>query len=144
MTTTARPRRAPRRNSALEKLVLAALEDMKAVNVKLLDVRGLTDITDAMIVASGNSDRHVRSIAERVIEKAREAGRRPLGIEGTRDNEWVLVDLQDVLLHVMLPRVREFYAIEQLWEPLSATARPLSGAGAARRRRGAGSRAAAP
>jgi ribosome-associated protein len=144
MTTTARPRRAPRRNSALEKLVLAALEDMKAVNVKLLDVRGLTDITDAMIVASGNSDRHVRSIAERVIEKAREAGRRPLGIEGTRDNEWVLVDLQDVLLHVMLPRVREFYAIEQLWEPLSATARPLSGAGAARRRRGTGSRAAAP
>jgi ribosome-associated protein len=144
MTTTARPRRAPRRNSALEKLVLAALEDMKAVNVKLLDVRGLTDITDAMIVASGNSDRHVRSIAERVIEKARESGRRPLGIEGTRDNEWVLVDLQDVLLHVMLPRVREFYAIEQLWEPLAATARPLSGAGAARRRRGAGSRAAAP
>jgi len=143
MTTTARPRRVPRRNSALEKLVLAALEDMKAVNVKLLDVRGLTDITDAMIVASGNSDRHVRSIADRVIEKAREAGRRPLGIEGTRDNEWVLVDLQDVLLHVMLPRVREFYAIEQLWEPSPASARPVA-AGASRRRRGAGSRAAAP
>lgn len=116
---------------------------MKAVNVKLLDVRGLTDITDAMIVASGNSDRHVRSIADRVIEKAREAGRRPLGIEGTRDNEWVLVDLQDVLLHVMLPRVREFYAIEQLWEPSPASARPVA-AGASRRRRGAGSRAAAP
>jgi ribosome-associated protein len=121
MTTTTRPRRAPRRNSTLEKQVLAALEDMKAVNVKLLDVRGQTDITDAMIVASGNSDRHVRAIAERVIEKAREAGRRPLGVEGTRDNEWVLVDLQDVLVHVMLPRVREFYAIEQLWEPVVPT-----------------------
>jgi ribosome-associated protein len=121
MTTTTRPRRAPRRNSSLEKQVLAALEDMKAVNVKLLDVRGQTDITDAMIVASGNSDRHVRAIADRVIEKAREAGRRPLGVEGTRDNEWVLVDLQDVLVHVMLPRVREFYAIEQLWEPVVPT-----------------------
>jgi ribosome-associated protein len=137
MIKTARPRRVPRRNSTLEKLVLAALDDMKAVNVKLLDVRGLTDITDAMIVASGNSDRHVRAIAERVLEKAREAGRRPLGVEGTRDNEWVLVDLQDVLVHVMLPRVREFYAIEQLWEaPVAAKATP-------RRRRSATPRAVA-
>jgi ribosome-associated protein len=143
MATTARPRRSPRRNSALEKLVLAALEDMKAVNVKLLDVRGLTDITDAMIVASGTSDRHVRSIAERVIEKARAAGRRPLGIEGTRDNEWVLVDLQDVLLHVMLPRVREFYAIEQLWEPTAAVARAAGRGRAPRRRRAPSQRAAA-
>ncbi|HEY2417489.1 MAG TPA: ribosome silencing factor [Steroidobacteraceae bacterium] len=136
MTKTARPRRAPRRNSTLEKLVLAALDDMKAVNVKLLDVRGLTDITDAMIVASGNSDRHVRAIAECVLEKARAAGRRPLGVEGTRDNEWVLVDLQDVLVHVMLPRVREFYAIEQLWEaPAAAKPEP-------RRRRSATPRAA--
>jgi len=116
---------------------------MKAVNVKLLDVRGLTDITDTMIVASGTSDRHVRSIAERVIERAREAGRRPLGVEGTRDNEWVLVDLQDVLLHVMLPRVREFYAIEQLWEPPAAVVRAAGGGSAARRRRGPSQRAAA-
>ena len=143
MITTARPRRAPRRNVTLEKLVVAALEDMKAVNVKLLDVRGLTDITDTMIVASGTSDRHVRSIAERVIERAREAGRRPLGVEGTRDNEWVLVDLQDVLLHVMLPRVREFYAIEQLWEPPAAVVRAAGGGSAARRRRGSSQRAAA-
>jgi ribosome-associated protein len=135
MTTTARSRRAPRRNLTLEKLVLAALEDMKAVNIKLLDVRGLTDITDSMIVASGNSDRHVRAIADRIIEKAREAGRRPLGIEGSRESEWVLVDLQDVLVHVMLPRVREFYAIEQLWEPSLASAAP-------RRRRSAAPRSA--
>jgi ribosome-associated protein len=148
MIKTARPRRVPRRNSTLEKLVLAALDDMKAVNVKLLDVRGLTDITDAMIVASGNSDRHVRAIAERVLEKAREAGRRPLGVEGTRDNEWVLVDLQDVLVHVMLPRVREFYAIEQLWEaPVAATRVPAGKVPAVkappRRRRSATPRAAA-
>ena len=130
MITTARPRRAPRRNATLEKLVVAALEDMKAVNVKLLDVRTLTDIADTMIVASGNSDRHVRAIADHVLEKARESGRRPLGVEGTRDSEWVLVDLQDVLVHVMLPRVREFYAIEQLWEApqrrRSASARAAS------------------
>jgi ribosome-associated protein len=140
MTTPARPRRVPRRNSVLEKLVLAALDEMKAVNIKLLDVRELTDIADAMIVASGTSDRHVRAIAQRVVEKAREAGQRPLGIEGERDGEWVLVDLQDVLLHVMLPRVREFYSIEQLWEAPSA--KPRRASSSAPRRR-ASSRAAA-
>ena len=109
---------------ALEKLVLASLDDMKAVNVKILDVRGLTDVADTMIVASGTSDRHVRAIAERVIEHAKAAGRRPMGTEGKQDGEWVLVDLQDVLLHVMLPRVREFYALEQLWESPGAGRRP--------------------
>jgi ribosome-associated protein len=133
MTTLARPRRVPRRNSVLEKLVLAALDEMKAVNIKLLDVRELTDIADAMIVASGTSDRHVRAIAQRVVEKAREAGLRPLGIEGERDAEWVLVDLQDVLLHVMLPRVREFYSIEQLWEAPSAKPRRASSSAPRRR-----------
>jgi ribosome-associated protein len=141
MTTLARPRRVPRRNSVLEKLVLAALDEMKAVNIKLLDVRELTDIADAMIVASGTSDRHVRAIAQRVVEKAREAGRRPLGIEGERDGEWVLVDLQDVLLHVMLPRVREFYSIEQLWEAPAAKPRRASSSPPRRR---ASTRAAAP
>jgi len=97
-------------------IVTAALEDMKAVNVKKLDVRGLTDIADTMMIASGNSDRHVRSIAEHVVETAKAAGYRPLGVEGARDAEWVLVDLQDILVHVMLPRVREFYGLEQLWE----------------------------
>jgi ribosome-associated protein len=109
---------------ALEKLVLASLDDMKAVNVKILDVRGLTDVADTMIVASGTSDRHVRAIAERVIEHAKAAGRRPMGTEGKQDGEWVLVDLQDVLLHVMLPRVREFYALEQLWESPGEGRRP--------------------
>ena len=117
MATSARARRPSRRPTALEKTVLTALEDMKAVNVRVLDVRGQTDIADVMVVASGNSDRHVRSIADRVVEQARASGRRPMGVEGERDGEWVLVDLQDVLVHVMLPRVREFYSLEQLWEP---------------------------
>jgi ribosome-associated protein len=125
--------------------VLAALDEMKAVNIKSLDVRGVTDIADVMIVASGNSDRHVRAIAERVIEKAKQSGRRPLGTEGQRDGEWVLVDLQDVLLHVMLPRVREFYALEQLWDaPASAQRDGDNERAASRRRRSATSRVAAP
>jgi len=111
-------RTGPRRkiSSALREVVIAALEDMKAVNVKALDVRGLTDITDTMVVASGTSDRHVKSIADRVVQRCKEAGFRPFGIEGERDGEWVLLDLQDLVLHVMLPRVREFYALEKLWE----------------------------
>ncbi len=133
MITRTRPRRPPEsvRVSPLQEVVTAALEDMKAVNVKVLDVRGLTDIADTMVMASGNSDRHVRSIADRVIEKAKAAGFRPLGTEGARDGEWVLVDLQDIILHVMLPRVREFYGLERLWDggahsdaPVTGTARP--------------------
>jgi ribosome-associated protein len=89
----------------------------------VLDVRGLTDIADTMVIASGNSDRHVRSIAERVVEKAKAAGFRPFGTEGARDGEWVLVDLQDIVVHVMLPRVREFYALESLWDVGPAVSR---------------------
>jgi hypothetical protein len=77
-----------------------------------------------MIIASGNSDRHVRSIADRVVERAKAAGFRPYGREGERDGEWVLVDLNDVIVHVMLPRVREFYGLEHLWEPPAAAATP--------------------
>lgn len=118
MITRTRTRRSPEpeRVSPLQDVVTAALDDMKAVNVKVLDVRGLTDIADTMIIASGNSDRHVKSIADRVVERAKESGFRPLGKEGERDGEWVLVDLQDIILHVMLPRVREFYGLERLWD----------------------------
>ena len=124
MTTPQRLRPKEERASPLQQAVTAALEDMKAVNVRVLDVRGLTDIADTMIIASGNSDRHVRSIADRVVEKAKAMGMRPLGTEGERDGEWVLVDLQDIVVHVMLPRVREFYALERLWEGPDTVAAP--------------------
>lgn len=105
-----------RRRSAVQEIVSAALDDIKALDVAVLDVRGLTDIADTMIIASGTSDRHVRSIADRVVERVKAAGIRPLGVEGGREGEWVLVDLNDVILHVMLPRVRELYGLEHLWE----------------------------
>jgi ribosome-associated protein len=105
----------PPARAALVKLVAAALGDMKAVNVKIMDVRKVTDVADCMVIASGTSDRHVRSIADRVVERAKAGGFRPMGLEGERDGEWVLVDLNDVIVHVMLPRVREFYALERLW-----------------------------
>ena len=111
-----RARSARDTESSVRSVVIAALDDMKAIEVKVLDVRGLTDIADTMIIASGSSDRHVRSIAERVIERVKMAGIRPLGLEGQREGEWILVDLNDVIVHVMLPRVRALYGLEHLWE----------------------------
>ncbi len=96
-------------------LVIDALEEVKARDIVKLDVRELTTVTDYMIVASGTSNRHVQALADTVAEKAREAKHRPIGIEGENGSEWVLLDLQDVLVHVMLPRVREFYNLEKLW-----------------------------
>jgi ribosome-associated protein len=101
---------------SLKAVILAALDDMKALEVKVLDVRDLTDIADYMVIASGTSDRHVRSVAQRVVEKAKEAGFRPHGLEGLKDGDWVLIDLNEVIVHVMLPRVREFYGLEKLWD----------------------------
>ncbi len=106
--------------SDVVKLIERALDDMKAVQVKVLDVRKLTDIADTLVIASGNSDRHVRSIADKVVEQAKKAGFRPMGVEGQRDGEWVLVDLQDAIVHVMLPRVRELYRLEDLWDVSAA------------------------
>jgi ribosome-associated protein len=105
---------------ALKSVVLAALDDMKALEVKVLDVRGLTDIADYMVIASGTSDRHVRSVAQRVVEKTKEAGFRPHGVEGQQDADWVLIDLHEMIVHVMLPRVREFYGLEKLWDLTAA------------------------
>jgi ribosome-associated protein len=100
----------------LEQIVAGALDDLKAVDVHVLDVRHLTTVTDTMVVASGRSDRHVRAIAGAVVEQCKRAGFRPIGVEGERSGEWVLVDLAYTVVHVMLPRVREFYNLEKLWD----------------------------
>jgi ribosome-associated protein len=99
----------------LSDLVVDALDDIKAQDIVRLDVRKLTTVTDFMIVASGTSNRHVKALVENVAEKAREAGRKPIGVEGEEGGEWVLLDLDDVLIHVMLPKVRDFYNLEKLW-----------------------------
>ncbi len=110
----------PPATSNVVNVVEHALGEMKAANVKVLDVHELTDIADILVIASGNSDRHVRAIADRVVEEAKKSGFRPMGVEGERDGEWVLVDLQDVIVHIMLPRVREFYRLESLWDVSAA------------------------
>jgi len=102
-------------SEALTDLVVDALDDVKAQDIVRLDVRSMTTVTDYMVVASGTSNRHVKALVDKVAEKAREAGHRPIGIEGEDGGEWVLLDLQDALVHVMLPKVREFYNLEKLW-----------------------------
>ena len=108
-------------SSELAELVVEALDDVKAQDIVRLDVRDLTTVTDYMVVASGTSSRHVQALVENVAEKAKEAGHRPIGIEGEDGGEWVLLDLQDALVHVMLPKVREFYNLEKLWSLGAAT-----------------------
>lgn len=126
MTQRKSPRAAARRNAEPPALpiVRAALEEMKAVDVRIIDVRGHNDVADFMVVASGTSDRHLRAIGDRVVRECKTAGQRPLGIEGADQGEWVLVDLPDVMVHLMLPRTREFYQLEQLWETTPAAPSP--------------------
>ena len=109
---------------ALKEVVLKALDDMKAKDVVELDVRGKTSITDIMIIASGPSDRHVKAIAQSVAFKAKQAGETPLGTEGIDDGEWALVDLNGVVVHVMQPKVRDFYHLERLWSMEKPVAKP--------------------
>jgi len=103
-------------SSALVTMTKEVLDDMKAREVRVLDVSGITSITDYMVIASGTSRRHVKSIAERLVERAKAEGYAPIGVEGTEASEWVLVDLQDVVVHVMQPEVRDFYKLEKLWD----------------------------
>ena len=99
----------------LTRLVVDALDDLKAVNTVTLDVTGLTDVMDYLVITSGTSNRHVKSLADNVCMEAKKQGVRPLGVEGEAAGEWVLVDFGDVVLHVMLPATRDFYDLERLW-----------------------------
>ena len=101
---------------SLTKLAVAAIEDLKGQDIKVLDVRNLTTITDSMVICTGTSNRHVKSIADSVVQKVKEKGLRPRGIEGLDQGEWVLVDLGGVLVHVMQVQARVFYQLEKLWD----------------------------
>ena len=105
----------PPPTDVLLQTVMAAVEELNAREVVEMYVRGKSSVTDFMIVASGTSTRHVKSIADEVVKFAKRLDVQPLGVEGEREAEWVLVDLGDVVVHVMLPRIREFYALERLW-----------------------------
>ena len=111
---TVLPKPAPPVDVLLKQVGLA-VEDLKAKDVVEIDVRGKTSVCDYIVIASGTSTRHVKSIADEVVRKVKDLDVLPLGVEGEREAEWVLVDLGDVVVHVMLPRVREFYALERLW-----------------------------
>lgn len=110
------PKPAPELSDVLAALAVTALEDLKAVDIKRLDVRGLTTITDVMIIATGTSNRHAAALAHSVIDKAKESGHRPVGIEGMNEGEWVLVNLGGVIVHVMQAQPRAFYQLEKLWD----------------------------
>ena len=99
----------------LLKIVNEAVENLKAKDTVEIDVRGKSSVTDHLVITSGTSTRHVKSIADEVVKQVKQVNVLPLGVEGEREAEWVLVDLGDVVVHVMLPRVREFYALERLW-----------------------------
>lgn len=114
MRKTANTKQRP--DKALIKLVVEVLDDLKAETITCLDVRHLTSVTDAMIIANGRSARHVRGIAGALVERCKENHYRPLGIEGQEGGKWVLIDLAYVVVHVMQPTVREFYDLEKLWD----------------------------
>jgi len=99
-------------------LAIQALDDLQAIDLVCIDVQPLTSITDFMIICSGRSTRHVKSLADNVAMKAKEQGVTRVHVEGENDGEWVLVDLGDVVIHVMMPTTRAFYSLEELWEPI--------------------------
>ena len=100
----------------LQQLVVSSLEDFKATDITVIDVSGRSPLTERLVVASGNSTRHVKSMADNLIVNAKAAGNAQLGSEGAGEGEWVLVDLNDVIVHLMLPQTRAFYNLEKLWE----------------------------
>ncbi len=114
MSKTAKPRQRP--EEAIIELVVDVLDDLKAEAITCLDVRHLTSVTDAMIIANGRSARHVRGIADALVERCKENDHRPIGVEGEDGGHWILIDLAYVVVHVMQPTVREFYDLEKLWD----------------------------
>ena len=106
----------------LRNTIVDALDELKAIDVQTMDVRDMASFTDLMVVASGNSTRQVKALSDNVVEKCKLAGIRPLGVEGQRDAEWILIDLGDAVVHIMLPATRDFYGLEKLWSAPPASA----------------------
>ncbi len=115
-------------NIELKDLVIAALEDRKGIDIQCLDVKGQADFTDYMIVVTGSSNRHAKSLAQSVLDETTAAGIKPLGLEGADEGEWILIDLADVIVHVMLAQTRDLYDIERLWSIGSTRGEKESGA----------------
>lgn len=105
----------------LTELVTTALDDLKAQDVAILDISDKSSIADAMVIATGTSERHVGSIANAVVIQAKAAGEQPLGVEGEMKSDWVLVDMGDVIVHIMTPKARDFYELEKLWSVRPST-----------------------
>lgn len=115
----------------LQKIVVSALEDIKGRDIEVINTTKLTAMFDRIVIASGDSNRQVKALARNVQEKAREAGAEVISVEGEDNGEWVLVDLGDIVVHVMQPAVRNFYNLEELWEASPARHRPTGEAAAA-------------
>lgn len=97
-------------------LVYKVIENAKGRDIRVLDVRNISDIADYMIVASGTSSRHVSSVADRIVDELKDHGCRPMGVEGRQSGDWVLIDYGDVIAHIMRPQIRDFYNLEKLWD----------------------------
>jgi ribosome-associated protein len=113
-------------NIELKDLVIQALEDVKGQEIVCMDVSELTDITDFMVVASGNTNRQVKALVNNVVEDAKKSGVNPIGVEGQEQGDWVLIDLADVIVHVMLPKVRQYYDLERLWSMTPSKSEEIS------------------
>ena len=100
------------------RLAVQALEDLKGQDIVSLDVTGLSDVMDTLIIATGTSNRHVKSLAGSVVEDLKKQGHQPIGVEGMESSDWVLVDYGSSVIHVMLPQTRKFYDLEKLWSPM--------------------------
>lgn len=114
----------------LQKIAVSALEDIKAKDIEVINTTKLTSLFDRIVVASGDSNRQVKALARNVEDKAREAGVEVLGVEGEEAGEWVLVDLGDLVVHIMQPAIRSYYNLEELWQAAPARARKRAVGGA--------------
>lgn len=105
---------------SLTDIITNAIDDLKGQDVKMLDVTSLSNVMDTLVIVTGTSNRHVKSMANNVVVDTKKAGHQPIGVEGMDSGEWVLVDYGDTVVHIMLAQTRDFYALEKLWSTVPA------------------------